>query len=262
VVAAGCGGDDSTAIPPDPYATEQGFCDAFAKAICNGSVVSACYGSDESTLAEDTARCVENATVNACNPGDYAYHRGGAEACLAAIQAAYADARLTGDELEAAREQCLAAFSDNGGVGSSCVRDEDCDGSAGLRCVAKPAQDGTCQVPVLSDGDCSAEDAVCPDGEYCAKLEGQEVYVCAPFVASGSPCSETILCDPDESLCITDMMMMSSCTPKTDNGQTCTENTQCKGGFCVRPTGATEGTCVATLTLTPTDDQSCVALLP
>jgi hypothetical protein len=260
VVGVGCGSDDPAQLPPDIYATEQQFCEELGKAICNANVVSACYGSDESSLTEDTAKCVENAANKACNPGNHRYNRPGAETCINQLALEYQDGKISHTELEATHEACLAAFSDGGAVGSDCTIDDDCDGVAGLRCVAKPGQDGTCQKPVVGD-DCDADDAVCADGEYCAELVSGG-YTCDSYLGLGATCSETALCDPEEALCVTDVMMMSTCEAKTDNGQACTEATQCKGGFCVRPIGAMDGTCAATLTLSPTDDVSCTALLP
>ncbi len=253
LLAAGCA-DTETAAPTGPaYPTQTAFCAAVAEVVCNSNVVAACYGSSDATLPDDTASCVEQYSrqVN-CNPGGFDYHSGGAEACIAAMQAAYVDAAINQTDVEKIADACLPVFSDGGSEGSSCDVDTDCDGSASLRCVFKAGL-GSCQIPeeIAPGLSCVADNQVCEEGFYCGSDDA-----CIQRPAVDGDCSEVKPCTED-ALCIDAL-----CVAKTDNGGTCTLGDECLGGFCVMATGATDGSCGAQYTLSPTTAESCTPFLP
>jgi hypothetical protein len=234
---------------PNPYATEVGFCRELAKTLCNSAVVQACYLSDEKTLTADTDRCVQELSLPArCNPAGLPYHVAGAAACIAAGAAAYGDAKLTMSELVAYRDECLAAFSHNGSKDSACISDSDCDGSLGLRCLLR-ADAGTCQIPeeVMPGMDCSAPAAWCSDGFYCDSGEHCVATQSVGKSCAAAPCDDESNCDPTTKQCVA----------KKDNGASCENPSDCSGGFCVKATGQTMGTCGSTWILSPTNDTSC-----
>ncbi len=246
--------DTETSEPSGPaYGTETAFCKAVAEVVCNSEVVSACYGSSDATLPDDTESCVEQYARQArCNPGGFPYDSAGAEGCIAAMKAAYADAIINQVDVENMAEGCLPVFSTGGVEGSACDIDSDCDGKASLRCVIKGGE-GTCQVPeVITPGQkCGEPQQVCEEGYYCGSDDACIVRPDADGDCSEiKPCVETALC--------TDGV----CVAKTDNGGTCTTAAECLGGFCVIASEATEGSCGAQYALSPTTGESCLPFLP
>ncbi|MBW2454564.1 MAG: hypothetical protein JRI68_08640 [Deltaproteobacteria bacterium] len=253
LLAVACA-DTETAEPTGPaFASETAFCKAVAEAVCNSNVVSACYGSSDATLPDDTQSCVEQYSrqVN-CNPGSFPYDPAGAEGCIAAMTAAYADGAINQTDVENIANACLPVFSSGGAAGSTCDIDSDCDGTASLRCVIKGGE-GTCQVPeeITPGQTCGEAQQVCEEGYYCGS---DDACIVRPGVAGDcseiKPCVETALC------------LDGVCFAKTDNGGTCTVSSECLGGFCVLATGATDGSCGAQYTLSPTTAESCTPFLP
>jgi hypothetical protein len=239
-------------LPPEgfPYPTETSFCEALAVAVCNGEVIKKCASTD--------AEC-KNAFLasDACNPGGLPYHPEGGQACLDAQRGIYADASLTKSELETAAEACLGALSKSAGAGQSCGVDTDCDGTKGLRCIVKLGEMfGKCGVPleIASGSDCTADNAVCKDGLYCAPFGTSGKLVCGDRPGVGQdctpkdPCVETALCGAD-----------GKCAAKIPDGDPCKEDAECAGGFCIKAKGAmvTEGTCLDRLDLTVTTAGAC-----
>ena len=279
LTAAGCGGAETEGVdpPPDPLASESGFCKALAESVCLPEVVKACYLSDDASLETDTASCVEIASQNSfCNPAGHPYDPAGAEDCIAKTEALYDDAELNQAELDNQREACLAVFSAGGAVGASCGIDADCDGAEGLRCVTKIVStgggggggagggggggaggpsvtiEGTCQIPsqVGPGLDCGAADAVCEDGFYCNESEN-----CVAEETVGEACSQALPCVA-EAKCEANV-----CVEKLGNGQTCTTANDCLGGFCLTKTGDMTGQCGSFIPLT-FDGQICALLTP
>jgi len=246
--------DTETSEPAGPaYGSETAFCKAVAEVVCNSNVVTACYGSSDATLPDDTASCVEQYSRQAnCNAGAFPYNSAGAEGCIAAMKAAYADATINQTDLDNIADACLPVFSSGGPEGTICDIDSDCDGAANLRCVIK-AGEGSCQVPeeIAPGQNCGQPQQVCEEGYYCGS---DDACIVRPGV--DGDCSETKPC-VETALCID-----AVCVAKTDNGGTCTEDGACVGGFCVMATGAPDGTCAAQYGLSPTTAGSCTAFLP
>ncbi len=211
-LAAGCG-SDSPETPPDPLATHAGFCEEWAAEACNEEVVNACASaSREACLNRQAQFC---ATVVPAT----AYRRDAADDCLDAVGAAYADARLSGEE--------VAVVLRSGAP---------CD----FACVMV---DGECIEPTVIGGgeECGAVATVCEEGFYC---DGNN---CLARRSEGRSCSEEIPCVEDLR-CVGEAGAMT-CVAKSPTGQACTEDADCLSGICTVPAGETEGICIAELIL-------------
>lgn len=248
----GCSSSDPEP-PPDPLATEAGFCTELAKVICNDNVVTSCYGSVASSVEADKEVCLEQAEANFCNSNNLVYRAGEAQTCIDAYASAYSDAALEVDELKAIDEACHKNLSGSGAEGDECAADAECNGAEELRCVAKPGAQGTCQVPEeVSPGlDCAAAAQTCEEGFYCST----EAEACIARQSAGEDCSETQPCDA-ESLCVD-----AVCEAKVSNGSECTQNEECAGGFCDITQGNLDGRCKAALPVVDSNGQ-CENLLP
>ncbi len=256
---AACG-DEGPAQPPavDLVANEAGFCRELAKALCNPTVVTACYGSVDKTLPDDTNKCIQAAALPAhCHTPGLPYHEVGAQGCIAAGAAAYADAKINADEQATFKKACLVAFSNAAPKGSKCGIDADCDANAGLRCLVK-GDSGTCQVPrpVMNGEDCSAADSICSDEFYCDA--GSH---CVAKQTAGKSCDAKTPCVSTASCSIPMGMTAGTCAAKKGNGEACASPGECTGSFCVKPTGQTMGKCAAQVTLSQTDSESCSLFL-
>lgn len=253
-LAIGCSSTPDE-VPVDPLAKEEGFCSELAKVVCNANVVDECYGSVDSTRADDTKSCVDNATRDFCNSQNAVYRAVNAQKCIDAYKAGYADAALELTELDAIDEACHPTLSGNGDAGEACEIDQDCNGAEELRCVAKPGSAGTCEVPEeIGPGlACDGAAQTCASGFYCSAEAG----ACIVERAVGQSCSETQPCDA-ESRCEATTMM---CEAKDANGTTCTAADSCTGGFCDIADGSIDGTCKAAQPINTTNG-TCAAFLP
>lgn len=247
-LAPGCGGggESETGDPTPTYAypTEESFCEAVAKAECADTVVMACYGSDDTTLADDTASCV-SARAGRCNPDHLPYHPERAEACVSARGAAIGDAVWSHDDLAAVEKACLPVFSKEQTEGAVCSASTDCDATLGLRCVVKLGSlQGVCATPVeVTGGESCADPAeVCAAGFYC----DPKVSHCLANPEEGEACSAAAPCAADFYCTDADA---GKCVAKTKNGLDCDTDAICAGGFCVGATGDVPGKCSSTLPL-------------
>lgn len=220
-----------------PFPTEASFCDALAEVQCNDAVVSACYGSDQASLAEDAKSCLSAASRGeSCNPLGLTYHPETAESCLLKQRDAYADAEISSSELKTLTEACIAVFSGGGRNGAECTADTDCNTGAGQRCLVKKGEEGKCFKPVVVSAGhkCTAEDALCEDGFFC---DGSNC-IAQPEVGeaceAGQPCVSGAYCAADK------------CEAQVSNGHDCTSATECKGGFCLQDSDGTDGLCAST----------------
>ncbi len=247
VFGAGCGGADTETGDPTPtfkYPTEADFCQALAKAECNGAVVTACYGSDDTTLPEDQLSCVA-ARKERCNPDHLPYHPEHAEACVTARSSAIADASWSHQELATIEAACLPVFSKQESEGAVCAASTDCASADGLSCVVKLGDiEGVCAKPVVVSGgeSCADPAEVCDVGFYC----DPKVSHCLAKPKENEACSAAAPCAPDFYCTDTDAGV---CSAKTKNGQDCTLDEVCSGGFCVGVTADVSGKCSSTLPL-------------
>lgn len=226
----------------DPYKTPEGFCEQWAKAACNDTVVTKCSGGSkevEPCLQAQAAFCLGALPAN--------YDSKNGKTCVEAVRKAYLDAKLTAAEIPLVvsfAAPCDQLSKGPGSAGDSCKQRSDCNTLAGLDCILKGGQvDGTCQVPVaVSGGDpCDDPAQVCPDTHYC---DGSN---CLTRIKEGQPCDLDKPCAQDL-ICAT----AGTCVPKVPNTGTCSANSECQSGVCAFGKGATTGTCVAELELTVT----------
>lgn len=240
-----CGGGKGKETGPEYlYPDEAGFCAALGEAECSDLAVKACYGSDQSTLAEDRAAC-QAARSSRCNPLGLPYHPELAEDCITTRQQALEDAVWTKAEIAAVEAACAPVFSKEGPDGASCTADTDCDAANGLRCVVKlNALSGVCGKPVVVAGgeDCSDPLAVCEEVYYC----DPQVSHCLKRPEMDQACSSGVPCSADYYCTDVDA---GTCLVKAKNGLDCTKDELCQGGFCVGATDTAPGKCSATLPL-------------
>ena len=185
----GCG-DDTKAEDPDKYPGLGQFCNALAEVECAPSVVENCsLPNRESCLASVQNDCAAGKTDLTKNFDVSQYDPKKAEPCIAAVQGAFADAKLDGTELAAVENACAPAFSLKAAVGFQCKSDFDCTGS-NLKCFYDAQGAGACQVVVPVDGgsNCGATvGAVCPTGKYCFNSTDAGT-ICKDKEPTGAPC--------------------------------------------------------------------------
>lgn len=225
--------------PPDPLATDTGFCAEWAKAACNDTVVENCSGG-----LTDTDACIaaqNNFCMNAIPTGRYV--SADAEACIDAVRDAYSDAQLTAEEAQTVlrlKNECAAVVSGSGQEGANCVSDLDCDTRSGFECIEQTDGSGACYAPSVQGGgySCNEPQQVCEAGFYCDVAAD----VCRKRLDESQACSETELCL--ESL----RCDAATCQPKTAIAQPCTSDEDCASGLCARGTSA-DGKCAAKIIL-------------
>lgn len=232
---AGCGAKD------DPkYADVSSYCTGRAEAECSTEVLQAC-------AIPDRARCVtkRQAACVASSPSGTAYNPNGAEACVNAVSAVFADAKISMQENRTVTETCAALFDGPGAVNATCQKDIDCKVSANLRCVLRGGSDsGTCQVPerVMGGGVCSSPNQSCITGFHCGPSDHCDVNSDV-----GDPCSSTLPC-VEAARCTA-----GKCEKKLVDGTACLSDQECANALCARGSGSTQGVCVSQMTLAPNE---------
>jgi hypothetical protein len=235
---------EEPAPPATPTYPDSGsFCAGRAKAECGDAVIAAC-------AAPTKDRCVANRQTACVTglPAGKTYDATKAEACVNSVAGAYADAKLTKDEIAAYTATCALVFDGTAIAGAACQSDADCKLSAGLRCVPGAASTtGTCQVPktVSGGGRCNAADAMCEPGYHCGST--QYCQVDADYT---EPCSAVVPCN-SAFKCSTG----GTCEKRLSDGTACTSNGDCISDIC--ETGL--NMCVSQITLAPTEP-FCVAV--
>jgi hypothetical protein len=234
---AGCGSSKSRS--GNIYGTEEQFCAQWGKAACNAKVVSACAAATaESCVEKQAAYCMGLVPPN--------YSSKNAKACIDKVKAAYADAKLSAEEVAIVRDLGAPCDKLNKGpkqLGELCYASDECDGLQDLVCVIKlGAPDGTCQVPNQVGGgfSCKGADEVCGTGFYC---DGSN---CIAKLGTGETCSPEIPCLEDH-LC-----QGTICVAKGATAASCADNQECLSGICAKP-ALGPGKCVDSVVLTPTD---------
>lgn len=226
----------------DPYSTVTKLCAAWAERACNDTVVSAC-------AAENSDAC-RSAQAEACAARlpSFQYSSTGADACLDAVEAAFADGRL--DAVERAIVQGLGTPCDlfepgDGETDALCQDDRGCNKEAGLSCVRKPGQrNGTCQVAEIVKGGfpCAEPHQLCEAGFYCDGANCIARVATAGAACSASkPCASELKCAGEAG--------SETCVTKLDNGQTCAADGDCKSGLCLMPAAR----CTQEIILSPSE---------
>lgn len=242
----GCGSDDAEETPEGPkHPDVAAYCNARARVECSQQTVENCAApSVEACVAKRQMVCA--GTI----PAGKSYRHGEAEACVAAVEGAFADAIVTTDERTSIADACAALFETEAGVtGSSCSVDSDCRMSEDYRCVLRADADagkmkGVCQIPksVGAGESCEAVDAQCDSGLYC-----DEGAHCVKIGTAGSacsatkPCGEGLKCDPEE----------GKCMQKAAIGSPCESDDDCFEGLC-NPAGESR-ICSGKMILSPGD---------
>jgi|SoiMethySBSTD1v2_1073268.scaffolds.fasta_scaffold04190_15 hypothetical protein len=219
---SGCGSDKKHgAQQVDPLAEVTGFCAEWGKRACNANVLEACASKLEDCQEKQALFCLSILPPN--------YARKNADACLAAVSTAYADAKL--DAKEYATVIDLAAPCDKliegpGEAGAACRETFECNTLEDLICVALPGEPGTCQVPVTQGGGRSCVEAfqVCESDFYC---NGSN---CVERRAAGQPCSAQDPCMEDSTCAGPEGSAV--CTPKKPDREPCTSNDECASKIC------------------------------
>jgi len=174
------------------------------------------------------------------------YSPKGAETCVNAVSAAYADARLSAQENRTIAEACVTVFEGPGVANTTCKKDTECKMSAGLRCVLRGGSDtGSCQVPqiVTGGGVCSAANQSCAAGFHCGPTDHCDINSQA-----GEPCNDALPCAPGARC-----TLAGKCEKKLDDSSVCTSDEECLNSLCARGTSSQQGLCVSQMTLAPNE---------
>ncbi len=231
-----------TMVPEDPFEDPAFTCGEWAKVACVERVTSSC-------LAESTEACVETQSAFCLSliPADY--DPSTAEACIAAVEKAYADARLTPAEVAVVLDgdgACEFIEQTAAMEGGRCDEDTDCNGS--LRCKIPTGElTGVCIVADVVGGGlrCTESNQICDVGFYCNGMNciarqnpGES---CSPDV----PCLEDLACEglPGERVCISRGRL----------GATCTFDADCLSTICQKAAGANTGLCANEIILSGTE---------
>lgn len=237
---------------PDPLRNAQGFCQEWAKAACQPSVVENC-----DTVVDD---CIDtqSAFCETIVPEDYSRRK--ASACLSAVKTAYRDAKLSGEEVQIVRylaAPCDQLSSGSRDEGESCGENSECDTSLGFACIKKlGAADGVCEKPVLvGPGQaCDGDAEVCEEDYFC---NGDN---CVAYEELGEACDGDYECAP-EHRCIAEPSGAGGagggagepetgvCTERSGLNDVCTADDDCQSHYCYKEAGATEGECASSITL-------------
>lgn len=230
-----CGNSDES-----PALSRDGFCQQWSERACSDEVVSACQAQDtESCRTTQKGFCLDLV------PKEFSSER--ANECLGAVGSAYADADLTGEELNTVMRlgvPCNRVVKGPIGKGGSCTQDADCDGPGGYLCVTKAdGAQGTCQIPetVGAGLQCDAAQQICGAGFYCNGAN------CIAVKAVGQPCADDVECG-EAALCTADGL----CTARLAVSAPCTSDEQCLSGLCY-DFGGSGATCVDRLRLSPSE---------
>jgi hypothetical protein len=221
---------NSTPDTPKPkYPDAASYCNGRATAECSDAVVAACaVSSKDICVAKRSIVC-----LNVEVPTGKVYDSSKAEACVNKVSAAYADAKLTKDEIDTYTAACGLLFSGTGIKDANCSVDTDCEQSEGLACVLRPTASavdaggdaaGTCQVPVPGKAGDSCADAnvQCADGYHCDPT----VQYCVVNRAVNQTCSAAIPC-----IATLKCSTAGTCEPTLATGA-CAANADCTSGIC------------------------------
>ena len=214
VFFSACSGSEETAR------TREVFCQQWAKEACSSAVVSACQAS-----SAETCRLTQQGFCMSLVPTNFS--DAAADACLSAVRDAYADADLTGTELDTVLQlggPCARVVEGPASVGETCTTSRDCQGSAGYECVTKGGQaQGTCQLPELIGPGlkCAAAQQVCMEGFYCNGSNCIEAKGAGESCTNDEECGISGWCG-SEGVCSARLLVDAPCTASN----------QCASGLC------------------------------
>ena len=233
----GCG-DDKPETKPDenPYPDYASFCNGVARAQCSKSVLTRCGFSGEDNTAcvsEVTRACVnKDSEITRDVKNTSNYRKDNADACIKAVETAYAKDLIAAADHQTIRTSCDPVFRGKNTAGFECESDLDCDNDLSCYRGDLSAAKGTCQKAntKAKGDDCNSSGDICGKGLYCTatdKICGGRPDAAGKECAATKPCIETLSCtgiDPDT--------LKGTCSEKTATGAACTSDSECKSGFC------------------------------
>lgn len=235
----GCSSDPDE--PPNPLATRDGFCEAWADSACTEKVLDYCTAQEDDCEATQKEVCLDLVPRS--------YSSVNAESCLGAVRAAYEDGDLSAEELGVVLHlaaPCNTLSSGTSGDGDDCSKDSDCNTAEGFMCVIKKgAAMGVCAEPEVVERaeDCTGAKQVCEEGYYCndncVAYKKTDTGVCE----GDYQCKPTDHCVPSA-----DDPEVSYCVERSDIGEACTADSDCASDVCL-PETETESVCVNTIRL-------------
>ncbi|HWA78225.1 MAG TPA: hypothetical protein VG937_38080 [Polyangiaceae bacterium] len=230
ILLAACSADEKDSR------TRESFCQEWASAACSSAVVSACQAS-----SAEACRLTQQGFCLSLVPSTFS--DAAADDCLAAVGVAYADADLTGPELDTVLElgsPCNRIVEGAASAGETCTTDRDCKGSGGYECVIKGGRtQGTCQIPeqVGAGLRCAAAQQVCMSGFYCDGANCIQAKSTGEACTNDEECGATGWCGAD-----------GSCAARLSVDAACTASNQCASDLCYT-FSAGDQTCVDRLRL-------------
>jgi hypothetical protein len=227
--------------PPNPLATRDGFCQAWAESACTAKVVDYCTTQVSACQATQKDVCLDLV------PRSYSSVH--AEGCLRAVGGAYEDGDLSAEELGVVlhlASPCDKLSSGASGDGDSCTENNDCNTVDGFVCVIKKgAATGVCAEPevVGAAEECTGKKQICAEGYYCNDN-------CVVYKKTDTGvCEGDYQCKPEDH-CVEDAddPETSHCVARSGTGEACTADSDCASGICL-PETDTESVCVSTIRL-------------
>jgi hypothetical protein len=222
----GACGDDGPKV--DPLAKASGFCEAWAEKACNPDVVDNCseQADEEACLESQKDFCLS--IVPASD-----YRKDGVSECLAAVQAAYDDVKITAEEAQIVLMAGPPCHRVRGEGEPSCKNDDECEDFDGASCEKLDgASVGTCVV----DGgrSCSGDGLDCADGFYCNEKN------CVARLGEGEECASDEQCTPElRCTFATEDAEVETCAPRKAVDEECKAHSDCASRFCASSRCAT-----------------------
>lgn len=221
--------------------TREQFCLDWAKAACSAETVSVCQASNA-----EACRVAQREVCEALVPtvGFSGKH---ADACIAAVSSAYADADLTAAEAKTVMrlgKPCDQLLRGPRSAGQTCSSNLDCNSPDGFDCIIKGSSlDGTCQTPIVKQPglSCAAAQEVCTDGFYCNETN------CVEGKAASEPCENAVECGA-QGFC----SASSECAARLAVSSPCTDDSECASDLCYQLGGST-AECLDRLRLSPSE---------
>jgi hypothetical protein len=224
--------------------TRDAFCTEWAVRACGTTVVENCQASSvEDCRAAQKTYCLDLV------PPTYSSEQ--ALTCLAAVEAAYADADLRSEELKTVTQlgpPCHQLVRGTGGADASCESNEDCDGPKGFECVIKGGEIlGTCQIPEEVEGgfECAEPQQVCEDGFYC------NAENCVSYRKLGASCTVDGECGPEAYCDLVPPEIDKTCVARGGVRAPCSSARECLSEICL--TVGSDLECLSRVILSPSE---------
>lgn len=235
----GCSSEEDP--PPNPLATRDGFCQAWAESACQPKVLDYCTATSSACQEAQKDVCLDLV------PRSYTSEH--AESCLRAVSSAYEDGDLSATELAVVLHlaaPCDMLSSGTSDDGDACTENNDCNTAGGFICVIKKGADtGVCAEPevVGPAEECTGVKQVCSEGYYCNDN-------CVVYKKTDTGvCEGDYQCKPEDH-CVFETAGAETgvCLERLGTGEACAKDSDCQSGICL-PDSETESLCVSTIRL-------------